>query len=172
VIVYDARGHGSSEGSCTLGDLEEHDVAAAVRCAEERTDRVVIVGASMGAIAALRFASRPLPSIAGVVVLSCPARWSLPLTARGIAAALLTRTPPGRALAARAMRVLAVIHGACDSFIPPAAAHELYAHAPEPRSLLIVDEMGHAFSDAAVDPVCDAVEWALTTSGPGRRLAG
>jgi pimeloyl-ACP methyl ester carboxylesterase len=194
VIVYDARGHGASEGSSTLGDLEEHDVAAAVRCAEERTDRIVVVGASMGAIAALRFASRPRPSIAGVVALSCPARWSLPFTVRGIAAALLTRTPPGRALASRVMRVrisgawnqpappheliaqvsapVAVIHGTHDSFIPPTSAHELYEHAPDPRSLLIVDEMGHAFSDAAVEPVCDAVEWALATSGPGRRLAG
>src|SRR5204863_297146 len=30
VVSYDARGHGASEGECTLGDLERHDVAAAV----------------------------------------------------------------------------------------------------------------------------------------------
>src|SRR5262249_8934690 len=54
VVCYDARGHGTSEGHSTLGDLERHDVAAAVDAARDRSDRVVLVGASMGAIAALR----------------------------------------------------------------------------------------------------------------------
>src|SRR5260370_1215090 len=57
VVCYDARGHGTSEGHSTLGDLERHDVAAAVEAARERNDRVVLVGASMGAIAALRYAA-------------------------------------------------------------------------------------------------------------------
>ena len=30
VVAYDARGHGQSGGEATLGDLERHDVAAAV----------------------------------------------------------------------------------------------------------------------------------------------
>src|SRR5262249_33963282 len=52
VLTYDARGHGTSGGESTLGDHEQHDVAAAVEFAREHTPDVVLVGASMGAIAA------------------------------------------------------------------------------------------------------------------------
>ena len=74
VITYDARGHGSSEGESTLGDDEQHDVAAAVMAARERTPNVVLVGASMGGIAALRYAATD-DDLAGVVTVSCPAHW-------------------------------------------------------------------------------------------------
>lgn len=188
VIAYDARGHGGSGGSSTLGDLEEHDVAAAVGLARQRTERVIVVGASMGAIAVLRFASSH-SSIAGVVAVSCPARWVLPRTPKAFLAALMTRTAAGRLIAARAMGVriarawtdavppidliaglpgpVAIVHGSADSFIPIGAAYELYEHASEPRSLRIVEGMGHAFSTAALEPVCEAVEWAIATSGAG-----
>ena len=56
-ITYDGRGQGDSGGLCTLGDAERHDVAAAVAFAREHADRVVVVGASMGAIAVLRHAA-------------------------------------------------------------------------------------------------------------------
>ena len=88
----------------TLGDLERHDVAAAVDAARDRSDRVVLVGASMGAIAALRYAAAT-DDLAGVVSVSCPARWRLPRNLRGVAAAGLTRTRVGRALASRWMGV-------------------------------------------------------------------
>jgi alpha-beta hydrolase superfamily lysophospholipase len=187
VIAYDARGHGGSGGTSTLGDLESHDVAAAVLLAEQRTNRVVVVGASMGAIAVLRYASRS-DALAGIVAVSSPARWVLPRTPKAFAAALMTRTTAGRAIAARALRVriarawtdptppvelvrrlnrpVAIVHGSADSFIPVAAAHELYEHANEPRSLCIVQGMGHAFSEAALQPVYDAVEWALDHEPP------
>src|SRR5580693_350667 len=71
VVTYDARGHGGSPGESTLGDFEQHDVAAAVAKARERTPAVVLIGASMGAIAALRYAATD-PALAGVVALSCP----------------------------------------------------------------------------------------------------
>lgn len=185
VIAYDARGHGGSGGASTLGDLEEHDVAAAVLLAQRRTNHVVVVGASMGAIAVLRCATRS-ESLAGVVAVSSPARWVLPRTPKAVAAALITRTAAGRAIAARAMRVriarawtdpippielvtritapVAIVHGAADSFIPVDAAYELYEHAHDPRTLQIVEGMGHAFSDVALAPVYDAVEWAITES--------
>src|SRR6478735_9254562 len=95
VVTYDARGHGTSPGQSTLGDDERHDVGAAVAKARERASRVVLVGASMGAIAALRYAATD-PDLAGVVSISCPAAWRLPRSARGILGALMTRTPPGR----------------------------------------------------------------------------
>ena len=59
VLSYDARGHGESGGTCTLGDLEARDVAAAVALARSRGTPIVLVGASMGGVAVLRHAARP-----------------------------------------------------------------------------------------------------------------
>jgi uncharacterized protein len=72
VLSYDARGHGESGGLCTLGDLERNDVAAAVIHARSSHSRVALVGASMGAVAALAYAATD-PELAGVVVVSSPA---------------------------------------------------------------------------------------------------
>src|SRR5580704_3775357 len=72
VLSYDARGHGESEGLCTLGDLERNDVAAAVAFARRSHRRVALIGASMGAIAVMAYAARD-SELAGVVVVSSPA---------------------------------------------------------------------------------------------------
>jgi len=182
VVCYDARGHGTSEGHSTLGDLERHDVAAAVDAARDRSERVVLVGASMGAIAALRYASTA-DGLAGVVSVSCPARWRLPRNVQGVLAAGLTRTRVGRAVASRWMGVqvaprwtnpeppielvpklrtpVAFLHGAADRFVPASDAAELYEVAAEPRRLRIVPGMGHAFVAESVPAIRDAVEWAL-----------
>jgi pimeloyl-ACP methyl ester carboxylesterase len=150
---------------------------------------VVLVGASMGAIAVLRCAAEH-PDLAGVVMLSAPARWVLPRTPKAIAAALLTRTPPGRALAARALRVrvaprwtdpappvdvirrlrvpVAILHGARDTFIPAGAAEDLYRLAPEPKRLDVVTAAGHAYSEQTLRPIADAVDWAMATGASSR----
>jgi uncharacterized protein len=185
VVCYDARGHGTSEGHSTLGDLERHDVAAAVDAARYRSERVVLVGASMGAIAALRYAAAS-DGLAGVVSVSCPARWRLPRNLRGVAAAGLTRTRVGRAVASRWMRIqiaprwtnpeppvalvpevrapIAFVHGAADRFVSSSDAQELFDLAHEPRRMQIVPAMGHAFEPQSVPAVRDAVEWALAHS--------
>jgi alpha-beta hydrolase superfamily lysophospholipase len=182
VTTYDARGHGRSGGRCTLGDLERHDVAAAVAVARERSSKVVLVGVSMGAIAVLRYAATD-SSIAGVVTVNCPARWTLPRNSRAVLAAPLTRTVLGRAVAARYLGVaiaprwgrpeppvalaprvgapFAVMHGADDNFIPAAAARELYDRARDPRLLVVVPGLRHAPGSAAIAPIVDAVEWTL-----------
>jgi alpha-beta hydrolase superfamily lysophospholipase len=186
VVTYDARGHGASEGESTLGDHEQHDVAAAVRLARERTERVVLVGASMGAIAAARCAASD-PALDGVVLVSCPARWKLPRSVRGVLAAGMTRTRPGRLLVSRLSGVrvaaewtnpappialvaaldvpVAIVHGRDDRFIPAGNAAELYRVASDPRRLTVVPRMGHAFGPDAVDPVGDAVAWTLSARG-------
>ena len=182
VVCYDARGHGTSEGHSTLGDLERHDVAAAVDAARDRSDRVVLVGASMGAIAALRYASTA-DDLAGVVSVSCPARWRLPRNVQGVLAAGLTRTRVGRAVASRLMGVqvaprwtnpeppidlapkvrapVAFLHGAADRFVAASDAAELYEVAAEPRRLRIVPGMGHAFVPESVPAIRESVDWAL-----------
>jgi pimeloyl-ACP methyl ester carboxylesterase len=188
VIAYDARGHGGSTGACTLGDLERHDVASAVAAAGGAGVPTVVVGASMGAIATLHYAAlrdlaTPSPSIAGLVMVSCPARWTLPRNARGILSAVMTQTSLGRWVARRHLGVriarhlrrppapvemvarievpIAIVHGTDDPFIGVAAAIDLHDAASDPRRLTIVEGMGHAIPAAATVPVQQAVEWVL-----------
>jgi len=188
VVTYDGRGHGASGGTCTLGELERHDVAAVVAHTRERADRVVLVGASMGAVAALRHAVAD-PTLAGVVTVSCPATWEMPRTPLALLATGLTRTRAGRRVAAAWLRVrvdplwtnpeppcdlvgrldipIVVLHGARDRFIPPRAGARLHASARDPRRLVLVPDMGHAFDGLARQPIVDAVEWILGAGAGG-----
>lgn len=181
VMSYTARGHGESEGLCTLGDLEHLDVEAAVEEAGRDADRIVLVGASMGAIAVLRHAAEQPP--AGVVTVSSPAEWRVPRTAQSAAAAVLTQSAPGRWLARRLMDVrlakgwsgatppvelaaaidapLAIVHGTGDRFIKAAEAHKLHDAARGPRRLDLVDGMGHAYMPESIPVIRAAVGWAL-----------
>jgi pimeloyl-ACP methyl ester carboxylesterase len=189
VIAHDSRGHGGSDGSCTLGHDEALDVAAVVDELRQRVDRVVLVGASMGAIAVLRAASDDR-TVDGVVVVSSPAWWRIPRSLSGVAAVALTQTGPGRALARRRMGValapafergappevlaarlaapLAIVHGLRDRFLPVRAAERLAAVARDPWRLDLVAEMGHGFHAAAVEPIASAVDWALSVPVPAR----
>ena len=76
-VAFDSRGHGRSGGECTLGKLEVLDVDAVVAWARTRTDRVVLVGASMGAVGVLAHAAAD-PDLVGVVTVSSPARGAYP----------------------------------------------------------------------------------------------
>jgi alpha-beta hydrolase superfamily lysophospholipase len=185
VLAYDARGHGESGGICTLGDLERHDVAAAVAHANTSGLPVVVVGASMGGIAVLRYAADD-PSLAGVVTVSSPADWRLHRSPGTLALAGMIRTRAGRAFAARLFRVrlspewtnpespralagrvaspLAVVHGERDRFIPAREAAGLFSANGGERRLFLVPRMGHAFHPAAVPVIGEAVDWALAAS--------
>jgi pimeloyl-ACP methyl ester carboxylesterase len=184
VVSYDARGHGSSGGWCTLGAQERFDVAAARRALDPSMP-VILVGVSMGAIAVLRHAAAPgpgdLPDPLGVVTLSAPARWQLPRTLRGLVSAGVTSTALGRAFAARNMGVriarrrprgdapvdliaritaaTAIVHAEDDPFLPSSNARMLFAAAPEPRQLDLVAGRWHALDPAAVPVVVRAVRW-------------
>lgn len=183
VLSYDSRGHGGSGGLCTLGDLERLDVAAAVALVRERAERIVVVGASMGAIAVLRHAAAD-PDLAGVVAVSSPAGWRIPRTARTALAAAITRTPAGRRLAARRMGVrvsprwtnpeppralaaritvpIAVVHGSDDRFVRPSEAAEIAEAATAGRCRLgVVSGMGHGFDPVGAPAIRAAVEWIL-----------
>src|SRR3954453_1776994 len=100
VMSYDARGHGASAGLSTLGDMERHDVAAAVHAVRAHGLPIVLFGAAMGGIGVLRHAAES-PGLAGVVTVSAPSKWQVPRTWRSILAVGLTQTRPGRAVAAR-----------------------------------------------------------------------
>lgn len=196
VLTYDMRGHGESEGLCTLGDREAFDVAAATVAARDLAPRVVLVGASLGAIAVLRYAVDD-PDLAGVVTVSSPARWRLH-SPRAAVAAALTRTGVGRrlarrlgarldprwrwteppdALAARLPVPLAVVHGTDDRFMPTTEADRLHRAGAgadgghptgAPRRLVVVSGMGHAYCTRGLDAVAAAVGWCLAAAAQGR----
>ena len=168
VVTYDMRGHGESEGLCTLGDLEKLDVAAAVVAARDLAPRVVVVGASLGAVAVLRYAVDD-HELAGVVTVSSPAQWRVG-TPRTAVAAALTRTRLGRrwtwpeapdALAARVAVPLAVVHGLDDRFMPTSEARVLHDAVSGHRRLDLVAGMGHAYGTRGLEPIIAAVTWCL-----------
>ena len=190
VLAYDSRGHGRSEGYCTLGDLERLDVAAAVAEARIHTPDVIVVGASMGAVAAVGYAADDR-TLAGVVAVSTPATWTLPRTPRSALATILTQTSFGRAITARWLgtRVLpewrspeqpvdlakrlavpfAIVHGSRDDFVRPFNAQLMYDAAHDPRRLWLVPRMGHGFGPRALPAVVEAVEWCALSNGRADR---
>jgi pimeloyl-ACP methyl ester carboxylesterase len=184
VLSYDARGHGESGGFSTLGNLERDDVAAAVVRARSRNTRVVLVGASMGAIATLGYAQTD-PDLAGVVVVSIPADWRIPLRVRALLTVALTRTKPGRVIAARRSRVrihptwsppepprhvakrvvtavpLAIVHGRGDRLIPFRSSLSVSITELPGAHAVVVSGMGHAFDPAGHEAIRSAVDWVL-----------
>lgn len=185
VFTFDLRGHGDSEGLCTLGDLEEHDVGAVVEFARRDHPTIVVVAASMGAVAALRYAAGSPSDVAGVVAVSSPAAWRIPLTPRGWFSTLLTRTPMGRRFLRRqGIRVaprwtgpepplvlveridapVAFIHGHRDRWIHPKASLDLRRVVRGDRRLELVSGMGHAFDPLGIPAIRAAVAWIIRQS--------
>jgi pimeloyl-ACP methyl ester carboxylesterase len=182
VLSYDARGHGASAGIFTLGHREHLDVESAAAWARERGVPTILVGASLGGVATLRYACDH-PELAGVVVVSSPAGWRIPLRARALLSVGLARTRPGRWVARRRMGVrisagwtasdppqvltdrvaspLAVVHGQRDALIPVRWGLESHLRADPRRYVVLARDMGHAFDPKGHDAICSAVDWTL-----------
>jgi pimeloyl-ACP methyl ester carboxylesterase len=182
VLSYDARGHGASTGSYTLGNLEHLDVESAAAWANERGAPTILVGASLGGVAVLRYAVDH-PELSGVVIVSSPAEWRIPLRLRMILNVGLARTRPGRWIARRRMGVrirsgwtasetpqiltdrvtspLAVVHGRRDALIPVRWGLEWQLRPDSRRYVVLAHDMGHAFDPKGHDSICAAVDWAL-----------
>lgn len=181
VYAFDFRGHGSSDGVTTLGDLEALDVRAVVdhvrrECGPDAS--VVTIGASMGGIAVLREAATSGCADA-VVSISAPAQWMNQgrrakllgklVTSRSgraiarrylstrVAAAWTDALPPVE-LVRRIKKPMLFVHGADDHFVKSEQARAL-AHASDGRARLrVIAHYGHAeagFSDERVVDVID-----------------
>jgi uncharacterized protein len=184
VVSYDSRGHGRSEGQCALGDLESFDIAAAVARAKRTGLDVVLVGASMGAVAALRYAATGDNELTGVVSISAPATFRTPRSAPGALVIGLARTRLGRQIAKHHLHVriaptwnappfpaelvrrivvpVAIVHGDQDRYIPISDAQAIYQACNSPhRRLELVPGMGHAFDHKALPAVNSALDWLL-----------
>jgi uncharacterized protein len=188
VLTYDARGHGSSEGWCAVGSTEHLDVAGAVEAARSKGLPVVVVGVSMGGVAAAGYLAEAGDDdrlgVWGAVLVSAPARWRMRASAVGVLTALLTRTRPGRWVASRHLRVriaprwrvgkpleslveqidvpLAVVHGIGDRLLHHEHGRLLHACAAGPSRLELVEGMGHGIDDSSREATVSAVGWVLS----------
>jgi pimeloyl-ACP methyl ester carboxylesterase len=186
VISFDFRGHGRSGGLSTVGDLEIHDVEAAVAWARELGyRRIVTVGFSMGASVVVRHAALHR-GVDAVVAVSGPARWYYRGTppmrrvhwvlerrlGRLVGrVALRTRIasggwdpvpdPPYAVAGLIAPIPLLVVHGDADAYFPVEHAEQLYGNAAEPKELWLESGFGHA-ENAAPDELLERIgAWAL-----------
>jgi uncharacterized protein len=190
-LVFDLRGHGESEGWCTGGELEALDVHAAVEFMRRRGyRRVVTVGASLGGIAVI-LAAGGAGDADAVVAISTPARWGTAETkavrrmtwifTHQIGRTMFRRlfgtrinldwgnpAPPLEAVTKIQAPIL-IVHGADDHFFPAEDAEALFANAPDPKRLKIVERFGHAedgFTEPFAADLCEDV-LALLRLAPG-----
>ncbi len=190
VVVPDMRGHGRSEGMCSLGKNEPLDVAAAVAAAP-RGLPVVTVGVSLGGAAVLLHAGTiGAGTVAGTVAVSAPSsrdaadrpgshrveRWVRGRAGRVLLAGVL-RTRVGldcdglpdspSAMAGIAPAFTIVVHDPADHYFDGEHAQALYRWANEPKDLWLVPGAGHGtdlLTAAFADRLTDALEARL---GPG-----
>jgi uncharacterized protein len=186
VLTLDLRGHGESEGRCTLGDREALDVEAAARWLHRiGHGRVVAVGASMGATAVLHAASRGL-DLEAVATVSAPAAfraepegrvltqldavWRSPVRRRALRMGLgisldgprAWREPPHPEQMVQSIQSpMLIVHGDDDAYFPPEDADRLARGAA--GAVVVWHEptgFGHAedgFTPAFVARLADAV---------------
>ena len=185
VLVLDARGHGrSDDADFTSMPAFADDLAVGLRwlCARPEVDatRIVLVGHSVGAGASLLVASRE-PSVAAVICVASMAHPRafmsrllrnrlpgslLPLALRAVEHAIGHRFDtfaPVHTISRLGVPVL-LVHGASDTTVSVADAHELYAHAPAGSALLVVPGAQHDTVEM-LDVVMPAVHDFLCSTG-------
>jgi pimeloyl-ACP methyl ester carboxylesterase len=186
VLSLDFRGHGRSGGACTAGDLEIHDVAAAVAWLRAAGyERIAVLGWSMGGSAVLRYAGLGGDADA-IVSVSSPGTWyergtrsmrlvhwmcetrSGRLTCRVVRRTRLAHDgwvdvpkAPAEVAGNIAPRPLLIVHGDADHYFPIRHVHALAAAAPQ-ADIWIEPGMGHAETATTAQLVARIMEWVRT----------
>ena len=174
VLAPDLRGHGRSGGLSTAGDLEVHDVAAAVAWLREAGyERVAVLGWSMGGSIVLRYAGLGGDADA-VVSVSSPGEWYERGTRSMRVVHWMCETRSGRVLCRVVRRTrlspagwvavpespvevvgriaptpLLIVHGDADHYFPMRHVHALAAAAPQATVWV---ERGMAHAETATTP--------------------
>lgn len=163
LLVFDLRGHGTSDGGyTTMGWAEPDDVRAAVRFAHAQdAGPVALLGYSMGASVVVEAAAgsdvQAVVEDSGFASALEVVSWTftrithlaadpfadplLALTAADLGVDL-SRIRPIDA-AARLTKPLLAIVGTADTLVPPEQGYSLYRAARGPKELLVVPGAGH-----------------------------
>jgi uncharacterized protein len=164
LLLFDLRGHGTSDGGyTTLGWAEPDDVRAAVRFARSReAGPVALIGYSMGAASAVEAAAgdadvQAVVEDSGFADALDEVRWTFSRTTglpadpfayplEAISAADLGvdlgRIRPVDSAAMLTAPLLAIVGGA-DTLVPPDQGYALYRAARGPKEFLVVPGAGH-----------------------------
>ncbi|ARN82369.1 alpha/beta hydrolase [Methylocystis bryophila] len=145
VLMVSYRGYGGSSGTPTeAGLLLDADCAYRAACARYGADRLIIVGASLGAGVAVALAAR---REARALVLLAPFLSAMDLAARRfpfLPVRWLMRDPFRSDLAMPRVRMpVLVIHGESDPIVPIESGMRLFELANEPKTFLAVPGGGH-----------------------------
>lgn len=170
ILLFDLRGHGSSEGDKVSGGYyEQADVLGAFDFAHQQgisANYLGVLGSSLGGSATILAATQE-PALQAVVADGAYAnifdvvvdeaarqsslpRWSIPFFIPGMTVVAqlahginLTSLRPEAAVEELAYPLL-IIHGAADTRIPVAQSQRLHAAAPAGSQLWLVPEAEHA----------------------------
>ena len=156
VLLFDYRGYGSNPGHPTEEGLAA-DARAALDYLTRRPEvdpvRVVYFGESLGAAVALRLAVERPPA---ALVLRSPfaslaevGRRHYPLVPVSL---LLRDRYDSAALAGRLAAPLLVLAGARDRIVPAEHSRRLFAAAPQPKRLAVLDGADHNDHDLLAGP--------------------
>jgi len=156
VLLFDYRGYGGNPGTPDEEGLAA-DARAALAYLAGRPDvdpnRVVYFGESLGAAVALRLATEQPPA---ALVLRSPfaslaevGRHHYPVVPVSL---LLRDRYDSAALAGRLTAPLLVVAGARDRIVPLAHTRRLFAAAPRPKRLVVLDGADHNDSDLLAGP--------------------
>jgi alpha-beta hydrolase superfamily lysophospholipase len=146
-LVYDARGHGRSEGE--FGPEAVEDVLAMCELMRSHAPEVALRGSSLGAFCAIHAAARD-PSLAAVVAI-CPApedrllrmlrsdeRIEFRLDAEAVESWLESLDLYSAVAEFGPDTALLLLHARGDERIPYTVSEDLYAAAHEPKRLLVM----------------------------------
>jgi uncharacterized protein len=156
VLVFDYRGYGGNPGQPTEAGLAT-DARAALDYLVGRPEvdpaRVVYLGESLGAAVALRLATERPPA---ALVLRSPfaslaevGQLHYPLVPVSL---LLRDRYDSAALAGRLAAPLLVVAGGRDRIIPASHSRRLFAAAPQPKRLVVLDGADHNDHDLLAGP--------------------
>jgi uncharacterized protein len=156
VLLFDYRGYGGNPGRPTEAGLAADARAALDHLAgrpEVDPARLVYFGESLGAAVALRLATERPPA---ALVLRSPfaslaevGRLHYPLVPVGL---LLRDRYDSAALAGRLAAPLLVVAGDRDRIVPAGHSRRLFAAAPEPKRLVVLDGADHNDPDLLAGP--------------------
>jgi fermentation-respiration switch protein FrsA (DUF1100 family) len=171
VLLFDYRGYGGNPGTPTEDGLAADARAALAYLAgraEVDPDRVVYLGESLGAAVALRLATERAPA---ALVLRSPfaslaevGRRHYPVLPVSL---LLRDRYDSAARAGRLAAPLLVVAGSRDRIVPAGHSRRLFAAAPQPKRLVVLDGADHNDAELLAGPRLVAALRAFLEDVPG-----